>query len=187
MLTQRSILIAASCVYLAVFGASAYFSRATARRIAGALIGGVAVGVVGVGIETLAHTLGWWRYPSVETPYGPPLIYPIGILMFSAIALIGWRVTRRFGRRGQMVFLAGLSILGTLRDYGWAARLPQLIVFAPGIGTVIVDALCWASLAGLAQMVMRWIAGPVGGDQLASRLGRKRIRTDAARCSTEGR
>src|SRR4029450_11735909 len=106
MLTQQFIFIVACFVYVAVLGATAYFSRATARRIAGALVGGVAVGVVGVGVEILAHTLGWWRYPSVETPYGPPLIYPVVVLMFAVIALIGWRVMRRFGWSGQMVFLA---------------------------------------------------------------------------------
>ena len=177
MITQQFILIAASCVYLAVLGATAYFSRANARRILGALIGGVAVGVVGVGVETLAHTLGWWRYPSVETAYGPPLLYPAVVLLFAALALIGWRVMRRFGWTGQMIFLAALAVLGTLRDYQWAARLPQLIVFAPGIGTALVDVACWASLAGLAQVVMRWVAGPVAGDPLTRRRS-KRTQTD---------
>jgi len=171
MTTQQPILIAATCVYLVALATSVYFTRATARRAAGALIGGVAVGVVGVGIEVSAHTLGWWRYPSVETPYGPPLIYPTLVLQFAAIALVGWRVTRRFGWRGQVVFLGALAIIGTLRDYHWAARSPELIVFAPGIGTALVDAACWAGLAGLAQYVMRWVAGPARGDPFARRPG----------------
>jgi hypothetical protein len=70
MTTQQFILIAATCVYFVALAATAYFTRATARRFVGALMGGVAVGVVGVGVETLAHTLGWWRYSSVETAYG---------------------------------------------------------------------------------------------------------------------
>ena len=168
------ILIAASCVYAGVLVAAAYFTRATARRVAGAFAGGVTVGMVGVGVETLAHTLGWWRYPSVETPYGPPLMYPAVVLLFSALALIGWRVTRRFGWRGQAGFLAALAILGALRDYGWAARLPELIVFAPGIGPAFVDAACWVGLAALAQAVMRWLAGPARSDPLARRSGRRK-------------
>lgn len=176
MKTQQFIFIAGSCVYAVVLAATAYFTRARARRFAGALMGGVAVGIVGVGIESLAHTLGWWRYPSVETPYGPPLMYPAVIFLLTALALVGWRVTRRFGWRGQVVFLAALAILGTIRDYQVAARLPELIVFAPGIVPVLVDAACWAGVAGLAQAVMRWVTGPSRGDRLARRLVLERSR-----------
>jgi hypothetical protein len=167
MTTQQLILIAASCVYLVVMVVTAYFTRATRRRVTGALIGGVAVGIVGVGVECLAHAVGWWRYPSVETPYGPPLMYPFVVLLFAALALIGWRVTRRFGWRGQAAFLCVVAILGTVRDYRVAAWLPEFIVFAPGIGTALVDATLWAGLLALAQAVMRLVAGPVRGDALA--------------------
>src|SRR5437773_2930829 len=167
MTTQQNILIAAAGVYSVVLVATVYFTRATPRRVAGAMLGGVAVGVLGVGIETLAHTLGWWRYPSVERPYGPPLLYPAVVLLFAALALIGWRITRHFGWRGQAIFLMALAVFGTLRDYLWAARVPELIVFAPGVGPALVDAACWASLAGLAQAAMCWVAGPVKGDRLA--------------------
>ena len=167
MTTQQLILIAASCVYLVVMVVTAYFTRATRRRVTGALIGGVAVGIVGVGVECLAHAVGWWRYPSVETPYGPPLMYPVVVLLFAALALIGWRVTRRFGWRGQAAFLCVVAILGTVRDYRVAAWLPEFIVFAPGIGTALVDATLWAGLLALAQAVMRSVAGPVRGDPLA--------------------
>jgi hypothetical protein len=167
MTTQQLILIAASGVYLVVIVVTAYFTRATRRRVIGALIGGAAVGLVGVGIECLAHAMGWWRYPFVETPYGPPLMYPVVVLLFAALALIGWRVTRRFGWRGQAAFLCAVALLGTLRDYRVAAWLPEFIVFAPGIGTVLVDAACWAGMLALAQGVMRFVAGPVRRDPLA--------------------
>jgi len=167
MTTHPSIFIAASCVYLVVMIVTAYLTRATKRRVTGALIGGAVVGLVGVGVECLAHALGWWRYPSVETPYGPPLMYPVVILLFAALALIGWRVTRRFDWRGQLAFLCAVMVLGTLRDYRVAAWLPEFIVFAPGIGIALVDAACWAGLLALAQAVMRLVAGPVRGDPLA--------------------
>jgi hypothetical protein len=160
-------LIGATGVYLAVLVATTYFARATARRVAGALAGGGAVGVVGVGVETLAHTLGWWRYPSVETPYGPPVIYPAVVLIFAALALIGWRVTRRFGWRGQAAYLGAITVVGTLRDYGVAARLPDLFVMSPGMGPAAADAACWAGLVALAQAVMRLVAGTARDDPLA--------------------
>jgi hypothetical protein len=169
MKTPQWILIVAGCVYAVVLVATAWFTRANLRRIAGALLGGIAVAIVGIGIERLAHTFGWWRYPWLDTSYGPPLIYPVAVFMFAAIALVGWRITRRFGSRGQMVFLVVLTIGGTLRDYFWGGRRPDLIVFAPGVGTVLVDAACWVGLAIIAQAVMRWVAGSAKSDPFVRR------------------
>ena len=166
-MTLQLMLVVASGVYLVVFVAAAWFTRATSRRVKSALIGGAAVAITGVGVECLAHAAGWWRYPSVETPYGPPLIYPVVILLFAALSLVGWRVARRFGWRGQAVFICAVTILGTLRDYRVAAWFPQFIVFAPGMATVIVDAACWAGLLALALGVMRLVAGPARSDSLA--------------------
>jgi hypothetical protein len=167
IMTMQQLLIAANCTYLAVVTATVYFTRATARRVAGAFLGGAVVGLVGVGIEWLAHTRGWWKYPFVATPYGPPLMYPVVIFLFATLALVGWRVTRRFGWRGQVAFLGVVTFLGTVRDYRIAAWWPEFIVFAPGIGVVLVDAACWAILLALAQATTRFVAGPVGCDPLA--------------------
>src|SRR5438067_13900856 len=103
-------LLMAAVVYTVVLALVACFARATRRRLLGALAGGLAVAVVGVGVECLAHTLGWWRYPSVNTPYGPPLMYPIVVLVWATLSLIGWRVVRRFGWRGELVFLAAVTV-----------------------------------------------------------------------------
>jgi hypothetical protein len=162
MRTPQDMLMIASCVYLVVLAVVAYLTRAPCKRLIGALSGGVAVAVVGVGVEHLAYVRQWWRYPFVDAPYGPPLIYPVAILLFAAIALVGWRVTRRFGWAGQVGFLGAVTILGTVRDYRVAALFPELFVFAPGIQVVLVDAACWAGLLMLAQIVMRLICGPVG-------------------------
>jgi hypothetical protein len=169
MKTPQSILIAASCVYVVVLVATAYFTRATLRRVAGAMLGGIAVAIVGIGIERLAYTFGWWRYPWLDTPFGPPLIYPVVVFMLATLALVGRRITRRFGWRGQMIFLVVLAIVGTLRDYFWAVQRPDLIVFAPGIGTALVDAAIWVGLAVIAQTVMRWVAGSAQSDQFVRR------------------
>ena len=94
-------------------------------------------------------------------------MYPVVVCLFAALALIGWRVTRRFGSRGQTAFLCAVTILGTLRDYRVAARFPEFVVFAPGISTVLVDAALWGGLLVFAQLVMRLVAGPVTADPLA--------------------
>jgi hypothetical protein len=163
------ILLLGACVYLAGLAVVTYFTRATRRRFFGALAGGLAVAVVGVGVEVLFQTLGFWRYQSAEQPYGPVLMYPVLVLMWAGYSLIGWRVMRRFGWRGQVVFLAAVMALGTLRDYLVAGQALGFIALAPGIATVLVDAVCWAGLTALAQGVMRLVAGPAAADRLARR------------------
>jgi hypothetical protein len=161
------ILILAWCVYGSLLVAAVYFTRATARRVLGALAGGGAVALVGAGVEGLAHARGWWRYTADDTPVGPLAIYPLLVVAFAFLALVGWRVLRRFGPRGLAVFLAVLAVVGTLRDYLIAGRLLGLAVFAPGVALVITDALLWAGLTALAVAVMRAVSGPSRDDRLA--------------------
>src|SRR6516162_4226808 len=68
-MTMQQIFLLAACVYLAVLVATAYFTRATARRVLGALTGGVAVAVVGFGVEFVCQALGFWRYPGDESGF----------------------------------------------------------------------------------------------------------------------
>jgi hypothetical protein len=128
------------------------------------------VAVVGVGIESLFHTLGFWRYPSVEEPYGPVVLYPLVVVVFAMLNLIGWRIMRRFGWRGWVTFVAILTMLGALRDFLVAEQALGIIVFAPGIATVLVDAAIWIVTVALAQVVMRLVAGPAGADRLTRRF-----------------
>jgi len=162
-------MLLATAVYAVVFGVTIYFTRATTRRALAALAGGAVVAVAGFGVEVLCQALGVWRYPWSDTGYGSPLMYPGLVLVWAMLALIGWRVTRRFGWRGQAVFLTAVTVLGTLRDYIYAWEAPELIAFAPGPATVLIDAVCWAGLTALAQVVMRLVAGPASADWLARR------------------
>jgi hypothetical protein len=169
MMTQ--ILILASCVYMSLLVAAVYFTRATRRRVLGALAGGGAVALVGVGVEALAHAWGWWRYTSDDTPYGPLAIYALLVVAFAFLALIGWRVSRRFGSRGLAVFLGILAVVGTLRDYVISGSLMGLVVFAPGPVLAIIDAFLWAGLTALEIALMRAVSGPAQRDPLARRPG----------------
>ncbi len=164
-MTTQQLLLLASGVYLTLLVAAVYFTRATARRVLGAVAGGVAVAVVGVGVEVLCQALGFWRYPSDDTGHGPALMYPVIAVMWAMLALVGWRVTRRFGWRGQAVFLTAVAAVGTLRDYLVAQETMGLIALAPGALTVAVDVVCWAGLTALAQAVMRPVAGPGLGNR----------------------
>ena len=129
----------------------------------------MAVAVVGFGVEVLCQAYGFWRYPSDDTGRGPLLMYPLLVLNWAVLSLIGWRVMRRFGWRGEIVFLAVVTVQGTLRDYFEAGQALGLIVLAPGLTTVLVDVVCWAGLTALAQGVMRLVAGPAAADRLVRR------------------
>src|SRR5262245_57783855 len=106
------LLLSVTAVYFVGLIALTYFTRATRRRFVGAVAGGLAVAVVGVGVEVLFQTLGFWSYPSSEHRYGPVLMYPLIVLMWAGYSLIGWRALRRFGLRGEVVFLAVLGCRG---------------------------------------------------------------------------
>ncbi len=168
-MSAREMLLLATCIYLVLLTTTTFFTRATRRRFFGALAGGLAVAVIGVGVEVLFQTLGFWHYPSTDQRYGPPLMYPLVVVMWATLALLGWRVMRRFGGRGQAVFLIATTVVGTLRDYLVAGQALGFIVFAPGPLTVLVDAGCWAGTTALAQAVMRVVAGPADADRLAER------------------
>ena len=163
------ILILAWGVYGSSLIATAYFTRATRRRILGALAGGGAVALVGTGVEALGHARGWWRYTFDDTPIGPLAMYPSIVVAFAVLAWIGWRVARRFGTRGLRVFLGILAVVGTLRDYLIAGRLMGLVEFAPGVVPAIIDGLLWAGLTGLAIAVLRAVSGPARDDERADR------------------
>lgn len=154
------ILIAASCVYLSLLAVAIYFTGATARRVVGALVGGVVVAILGVGVEAVAHAWKWWSYPSDDSPIGPVGMYPALVVAFAFLALIGWAVGRRFGWRGTAVFLSTLAVVGTLRDYLVAGKLMGFIHFAPGVWLMIIDGFLWAGLTGLAMATMRLVSGP---------------------------
>jgi hypothetical protein len=159
-------LILADCAALVLLGITVYFTRASFLRVVGALIAGVSVTLLIAGADALARDLGWWYYPGGNTPYGPLLMYVAAALWYGAgVALIGWRLTRRFGRRGLVALVGVMGIVGPMRDYAGAA-LTGAIVFTPGIATVLGDAACWAGGTAVAQGVMRLVAGPARGDRL---------------------
>jgi len=168
-----TLLLSVTGVYVVGLAIVTYLTRATRRRFLGALAGGLTVAVVGVGVEVLCQTLGLWHYPSVDQRYGPVMMYPLIVLMWAGYSLIGWRVMRRFGWRGETLFLAVLAVFGTLRDFMVAWLMPDVIVFAPGIATVLVDSALWPALTALAQSVTRRVAGPAAADPLAPRRGHR--------------
>ena len=77
-------------------------------------------------------------------------------------------MTRRFGLRGLLVFLALFTLYGSLRDFGGAAATHHTyIIFGSGMAPVLADAASWLIDQALAQLLMRLVAGPAASDPLA--------------------
>jgi len=80
-----------NCLCLAVFVVVALFTRATARRIAGALVGGVTFGVVAMGIIVLGEEVGWW-HRLATFPFGTSKLFAAGLFEESRS---GWPLAGR--------------------------------------------------------------------------------------------
>lgn len=158
-----------NCLYLAVLVAVAFFTRATARRIAGALAGGVAFGVVALGIIAIGEEVGWWHMAITWEPYFVTLLL-VGFAMCAFIYLITWRIARRFGWRGLAVAVIVAVVVGPPRDYWYMARFPEWGTYGPGIVPVLAVAATYAVMVLLGHGVMRLVAGPACADRLARRF-----------------
>jgi len=162
-------LVLLDCICLALLAAVTFFTRATPIRFLAAIIGGVAATAVGIGFDVLGHSLGWWHYVGVATPYGPPLMYvAVGLWYGVGLALVGWRIARRFGSRGQLAFIVFMAVYGPVRDYvGVALSHGRIQVIALGIIPVLGDVALWVSVIGVAQAVMWLVAGRTYQEPLA--------------------
>jgi hypothetical protein len=184
MTTQQIILW--TCAYLIELVAVVYFTRATALRVVGALVGGAAAGLLALGAIALCEALGWWQIPFASTPYFLPLFYLGLSISLTPIYLVTWRLARRFGWRGLAVFIGIVTIIGPPRDYLIAAMFPKWMVFARGVAPILADGATYADIVILGHAVMRLIAGPASEDRLARqpieatnrRLQRTRLSVD---------
>ena len=107
-------------------------TRATARRIAGALAGGAAAGGVVLGSAALGEEVGWWHMAITWEPYFLTVLW-IGFALCAFIYLITWRIARRFGWPGLAVCVAAAAVIGPPRDYWYMARFPEWGAYGPGI------------------------------------------------------
>ena len=164
MTTQQIIIV--TCAYMVALVAVIYFTRATSRRVVGALAGGAAVGFMGMGAIVLGNTLELWRVPILWTPYFLALFYFGLSISVTPIYLVTWRVARRFGWRGLAVCLVVVAIIGPPRDYLYAAKYPAWMVFAPGVAPILADSATYVGIVVLGHAVMRLIAGPSREDRL---------------------
>jgi hypothetical protein len=153
-----------NCLYLIVLTVVAILTRATVRRIAGALVGGI----VALGIIALGEEVGWWHMAITWEPYFLTLLW-IDFALCAFIFLISWRIARRFGWQGLAVVVVVAAILGPVRDYQYMERFPEWGAYAPGVAPVLAISGTYIMLGVLGHGVMRLVADPAGEDRLARR------------------
>jgi len=166
--TQLYLFYLYNFLYLVLSVVVAILTRATPRRIAGALAGGAASGVVTLCLISLWECLGWWHMVIPWEPYFLTLSL-ICMTLCAFIFLITWRIARRFGWRGLAVVLVVLAVIGPLRDQWFMTRFPELGSYGPGIAPVLAISASYVVLVLVGHGVMRLVAGPARDDRLARR------------------
>ena len=162
-MTTRPLLLMTAAYFLELI-VVVYFTRATRRRIAGALAGGACVAIMALGMIALCEALGWWRIPFASTPTLMALL-GVGLAISCApIYFVTWRLARRFGWRGRAVFAAAVTVIGPPRDYFIAAKYPEWMVFSPGIAPIVADAVAYLGIVLVGHAMMRLVAGAAGAD-----------------------
>ena len=155
-------------IYLVVFIVVALLTRATPRRIAGALAGGLAAGVVALGIIALGEKVGWWHMAITWEPYFLTVML-IGFPLIGFIFLITWRIARRFGGRGLAVAVIAAAVIGPPRDHWYMRRFPEWGSYGPGVAPVLAISATYVIMVLVGHGVMRLVAGPAGEDRMARR------------------
>ena len=106
-------LLVVTGVYFAVLIPVVYLTRASRRRVVGALAGGSPAAVVALVATTVAELNDWWRVPVVQAAFGRAVILAGLAISMTPVYLVTWRVARRFGRRGLTVCLGLAAIVRT--------------------------------------------------------------------------
>jgi hypothetical protein len=166
MTTQQLLLF--SALYLPLLVVVIILTRATARRVVGAMAGGLVVGVMLLGIVRLGEGAGLWH---MAIPWEPffLLLFVISMALAAFVFLITWRIARRWGWRGLAAVVLFAAIIGPPRDYWYMSRFPEWGSYAPGIAPVLAISAAYVLMILVGHGVMRLVAGPANADPLARR------------------
>jgi hypothetical protein len=130
----------------------------------GALAAGFAFMLLFVVEEALPVSMGLRHFTWTVAPPPTGLICAALIPYGAIIALLGWRITRRFGWRGQVALLSAAAIGGPARDYITTLWVPGVAAI-PGLVPLIADGVLWLCAIGSGQVILRLIAGPAESGQ----------------------
>src|SRR4026208_845861 len=91
-----------NALYSVILIVTAVLTRATARRIIGALTGSALAGMGALGIIATGERVGWGDLGFPPEAYFLTLLW-IDLALGGFVFLITWRIARRFGWRGLTV------------------------------------------------------------------------------------
>ena len=155
--------------YLVELFAVIYFTRPTARRVVGAIIGGAVVAWFVLCAIAACEALRWFHVPFEPTPWYLPLFYAGTVISCAPLYLITWRVARRFGAYGLAACMLGAAIIGPPRDLLIVKIFPSWMTFSPGLAPMLADSLTYFGIVAIGHAVSRLVAGPSCEDRLAPR------------------
>ena len=155
-------------LYLVLLAVVTVLTRATPRRVAGALAGAAVVGAALLPVIAIGERAGWWHFVIPSGPYFQILMC-IGMIPCGFVFLITWRIARRFGGRGLAVVAFVVAVLGPVRDYRYMAMFPEWGSYAPGLAPVFAISAAYVIFGILGHGLMRLVAGPAAADRLARR------------------
>jgi len=158
-----------NCIYLAISVIVAILTRATARRLIGALAGAAVGGLLAISGIALGERLSWWHMSITWAPWYLILLW-IDFTVGAYVFLILWRIVRRFGWRGLAFVMVASAVIGPPRDYWYMKRFPEWGTYGPGVSPFVAIAVLYPIVMVVGYAVMRIIAGPARGDRLARPL-----------------
>ena len=156
-------------MYLAILAVVTVISRATLRRITGALAGAAVAAVALPCIVAICERAGWWHFVMPWDPYFLTLMC-ITMIPCGFVFLITWRIARRFGWRGLAVAVFVVAVIGPPRDYWYMKMFPEWGSYAPGLAPLLAISAAYVIFGILGHGTMRLISGPAKSDPLAHRL-----------------
>jgi hypothetical protein len=152
-------------LYLVMFVVLALLTRATPRRLIGALTGGLAAGLVALFVIVLGERVRWWHQTILWEP-GFVMLYLLSFALCGFVFLISWRLARRFGCRALTVALIAGALIGPPRDYWYMAHFPEWGTYNWNLSTVLAVSATYVLWGIVGHGVMRLVAGPAREDIL---------------------
>ena len=156
------------CLNLVILAVVFVLTRATPKRLVGALVGATVMGGVALGIIAIGERARWWHFVMSWEPSFLTLLW-ISMIPCGFIFLITWRIARRFGGRGLAVVICVVAVLGPVRDYAYMAMFPEWGSYASGFAPILAISGAYVVLGIIGHGLMRLVAGPAASDRLARR------------------